>query len=118
MRIDYKTYALPSVHRFNFIVNRRAPDMAIQHRLGILSQRRFGFNLINRVACCLTAIASATPSQRAIACSRLVPGGTRCPQHVGETPAALQPDISAFSDLFSFPSEKQIHLLNDLHQTL
>jgi hypothetical protein len=29
MRIDYKTYALPSVHRFNSIVNRRAPDVAI-----------------------------------------------------------------------------------------
>jgi hypothetical protein len=54
--MDYKTYALPSVHHFNSIVNRRAPDMAIQHRLGILSQRRFGSNFVNRVACRLTSL--------------------------------------------------------------
>jgi hypothetical protein len=59
MRIDYKTYALPSVHHINSIVNRRASDMAIQHRLGILSQRRFGFNFLNRVACCLTSLGPA-----------------------------------------------------------
>jgi len=115
MRIDYNTYALPSVHHFNSSVNRRAPDMAVQHRLGILSQRRFGFNFVNRVACCFAAIASAKPSQHAIACTRLV--HWRCPQHVGETAAALQPDISAFGDLFPSSSEKPIHLLNDLHQT-
>jgi hypothetical protein len=56
MRIDYKSYALPSVHHFNSIVNRRASDMAIQHRLGILSQRRLGFNFVNRVACCFTSL--------------------------------------------------------------
>ena len=56
MRMDYKTYALTSVHHFNSSVNRRAPDMAIQHRLGILPQRRFGGNFINRVACCLTSL--------------------------------------------------------------
>ena len=115
MRIDYKTYALPSVHHFNSSVNRRAPDVAIQHRLGVLSQRRFGFNLVNRVACCFTSLASAKPSQHAIACTRLV--HWRCPQRVGETAAALQPDISAFGDLFPSSSEKPIHLLNDLHQT-
>jgi hypothetical protein len=56
MRIDYKTYALPSVHHFDSSVNRRAPDMAIQRRLGILSQRRFGSNFVNRVTCCLTSL--------------------------------------------------------------
>ena len=56
MRMDYKTYALTSVHHFDSSVNRRASDMAIQHRLGILSQRRFGFNFDNRVACCLTSL--------------------------------------------------------------
>jgi hypothetical protein len=69
--MDYKTYALPSVHHFNSSVNRRAPDVAIQHRLGVLSQRRFGFNLVNRVACCFTSLASAKPSQHAIACTKV-----------------------------------------------
>jgi hypothetical protein len=58
--MDYKTYALTSVHHFDSSVNRRAPDMAIQHRLGILSQRRFGFNFGNRVACCLTSLGQPT----------------------------------------------------------
>jgi hypothetical protein len=57
MRIDYKTYALPSVHHFNSSFNRRAPDMAIQRGLGILSQRRFGVGVVNRAACCLTSLA-------------------------------------------------------------
>ena len=34
--MDYNTYALTSFHHFDSSVNRRAPDMAIQHRLGIL----------------------------------------------------------------------------------
>jgi hypothetical protein len=47
--MDYNTYALTSFHHFDSSVNRRAPDMAIQHWLGILSQRRFGFNFGNRL---------------------------------------------------------------------
>ena len=46
MRIDCKTYALPSVHHLNSIVNRRAPDMAIQHRLGILPSGGLGLILL------------------------------------------------------------------------
>jgi hypothetical protein len=57
--MDYNTYALTSFHHFDSSVNRRAPDMAIQHRLGILPQRRFGGNFVNRVACCLASLIAA-----------------------------------------------------------
>lgn len=79
MRIDYKTYALPSVHHFNSSVNRRATNMAIQRRLGILPQRRFGLNFVNRVACCLTSLALAKRAQHATAniVGRIVEGSPR-----------------------------------------
>ena len=46
MRMDYKTYALPSVHHFNSIVNRRAPDMAIQYSLGYYPSGGLGLILL------------------------------------------------------------------------
>jgi len=51
-----KTYALPSLHHTDSFVNRRPSGMAVQHRLGILPQWRFGFDFVNRAACCLTSL--------------------------------------------------------------
>ena len=91
MRMDYKTYALTSVHHFNSSVNRRAPDMAIQHRLGILSQRRFGFNLGNRVACCLTSLGQQRQTRQFAVHGKhyLKSAETRCRQSVGKIAAAV-----------------------------
>ena len=57
MRINWKNYASSSVYRSDSLVNRRVADLAIQHRLGILPQRRFGFYLPYRVACRLASLA-------------------------------------------------------------
>ena len=87
MRINWKNYALPSVYRSDSLVNRSVADLAIQHRLGILPQRRFGFYLPYRVACCLTSLVRARCDSIAILGPNLVLMGgtfvTATPQRVG-----------------------------------
>ena len=131
MRIDYNTYALPSVHHFNSSLNRRASDMAIQHRLGILSQRRFGLNFGNRVACCLTSLALRSDPPRAT--TDIGPFGQRRtvrsddPQRIGKLSTALPRVFCTYSrvsddappgDLFSSCSEEPFHLYSGLYYTL
>jgi hypothetical protein len=86
--------------------------MAIQHRLGILSQRRFGGNFINRVACCLTSLGANSgrrgnlPFTGSIIGTQLKRVGVKDWQDscVCSTLDALVP-----SDLFSIVFEKGDH---------
>ena len=88
MRINWKNYALPSFYRSGSLVNRRVADLAIQHRLGILSQRRFGSCLPYRVACRLASLARARCDSIAIlGPSLMLMGGTvvtATPQRLGK----------------------------------
>jgi hypothetical protein len=56
------TYALHPAFDPATVATRRVADVAVQHRLGILSQRRFGSNSPNRVTCRFTSIGRIKPS--------------------------------------------------------
>lgn len=57
-------YALPSLHHTNPVDNRCIAHVAIQHRLGILSQRGHRFHFVSRVTCCFVALEAAEASRR------------------------------------------------------
>jgi len=103
-----QSYALPSAHHFNSIVNRRAPDMAIQHRLGILSQRRFGFDLVNRVACCLTSLEQLGQTRQfAVHTNHYLKSAETCSRQVFSKIAAAVPRLTSAlsSELFPVPAK-------------